>query len=159
MKPVYGADSALREAIRSHTVLEGEYEFLCGVRPGDPAAAVIAEFPSVRIVECATITPNGKVGSLIDLARATRYPILVVNDADIRVEPDYLTRVTAPLTNPSSQSAGPAVPGGACKQARCVLDKSSIQRGVNFRSSRRSSGGCCGEAHPCDFVGLEGGGR
>src|SRR5512144_1435753 len=63
LKPVYGADSALREAIRSHTVLEGEYEFLCGVRSGDTAAEVIAGFPSVRIVECATKTPNGKVGS------------------------------------------------------------------------------------------------
>jgi ceramide glucosyltransferase len=101
LKPVYGADSALREAIRSHTVLEGEYEFLCGVRSGDPAAAVIAEFPSIRIVECTTNTPNGKVGSLVDLARAARYPILVVNDADIRVEPDYLARVTEPLSDPS----------------------------------------------------------
>jgi len=101
LKPVYGADSALRDAIRSHTRLEGEYELLCGVRPGDPAAKLIAEFPTVKMVECTTITPNGKVGSLIDLARAARYPILVVNDADIRVEPDYLARVTGPLSDPS----------------------------------------------------------
>jgi len=101
LKPVYGVDSALRDAIRSHTLLEGEYELLCGVRPGDPAAKLIAEFPTVKMVECTTITPNGKVGSLIDLARAARYPILVVNDADIRVEPDYLARVTEPLADPS----------------------------------------------------------
>jgi ceramide glucosyltransferase len=100
LKPVHGADSALREAIRSHTVLEGEYELLCGVREGDPAAAVIAEFPRARVIKCTTVTPNRKVGSLIDLARAARYPILVVNDADIRVEPDYLARVTAPLGDP-----------------------------------------------------------
>ncbi|MGZ3434268.1 MAG: bacteriohopanetetrol glucosamine biosynthesis glycosyltransferase HpnI, partial [Isosphaeraceae bacterium] len=36
LKPVHGVDSALRDAIRSHTLLEGEYELLCGVRPGDP---------------------------------------------------------------------------------------------------------------------------
>jgi ceramide glucosyltransferase len=101
LKPVYGADSALRAAIESHTRLEGEYELLCGIRSGDPAGSVIAEFPSARIVECTTVTPNGKVGSLIDLARAARYPILVVNDADIRVEPDYLARVTGPLSDPS----------------------------------------------------------
>lgn len=100
LKPVHGVDSALRDAIQSHTRLEGEYELLCGVRPGDPAAKVIAEFPSVRIVECTTVTPNRKVGSLIDLARAARYPILVVNDADIRVEPDYLDQVTGPLSDP-----------------------------------------------------------
>ena len=101
LKPVYGADSALRAAIESHTVLEGDYELLCGVREGDQAEAVIAEFPRARMIRCSTITPNGKVGSLIDLARAARYPILVVNDADIRVEPDYLARVTGPLSDPS----------------------------------------------------------
>jgi len=100
LKPVHGADSALREAVRSHTVLKGEYELLCGVREGDPAASVIAEFPQVRQIRCTTVTPNRKVGTLIDLARAARYPILVVNDADIRVEPDYLARVTAPLADP-----------------------------------------------------------
>jgi ceramide glucosyltransferase len=35
----------------------------------------------------------------MDLAREARHSILVVNDADIRVEPDYLRRVTAPLCN------------------------------------------------------------
>src|SRR5580704_13333132 len=100
LKPVYGADSALRAAIASHTVLEGEYELLCGVREGDPAAAVIAEFPRARLIQCTTVTPNRKVGSLIDLARAARHPILVVNDADIRVEPDYLAAVTEPLSDP-----------------------------------------------------------
>jgi hypothetical protein len=28
------------------------------------------------------------------------FPTLVVNDSDIRVEPDYLDRVTAPLADP-----------------------------------------------------------
>jgi ceramide glucosyltransferase len=40
------------------------------------------------------------VGVLIDLVRASRFPILVVNDADIRVPPDYLASVTAPLADP-----------------------------------------------------------
>jgi ceramide glucosyltransferase len=101
LKPVYGTDSALRAAIASHTILEGEYELLCGVREGDAAAAVIAEFPRARLIPCTTVTPNRKVGSLIDLARAARYPILVVNDADIRVDRDYLARVTEPLSDPS----------------------------------------------------------
>jgi ceramide glucosyltransferase len=37
---------------------------------------------------------------LMDLAAAARYALLVVNDADIRVQPDYLARVTAPLADP-----------------------------------------------------------
>ena len=102
LKPVHGVDAALREAIRSHTFLEGEYELLCGVREDDSAAAaVIAEFPGVRLVPCTTVRPNRKVGSLMDLTRAARYPILVVNDADIRVEPDYLAQVTEPLSDPN----------------------------------------------------------
>ena len=100
LKPVRGVEPSMREAIASHTVLEGEYEFLCGVRQGDPAVEIIDQFPRARMVDCRTNTPNGKVGALIDLARAARFPILVVNDADIRVEGDYLERVTAPLSDP-----------------------------------------------------------
>ena len=101
LKPVRGLDPGFREAIRSHTVLQGEYEFLCGVsQPNDPGLAVLREFYRVRVVDCGTHTANGKVGVLMDLAAAAKNPILVVNDADIRVEPDYLTRVTAPLADP-----------------------------------------------------------
>ena len=100
LKPVRGLDPGFREAIRSHTVLQGEYEFLCGVsQPNDPGLAVLREFYRVRIVDSDTHTPNGKVGVLMDLAAVAKNPILVVNDADIRVEPDYLTRVTAPLAD------------------------------------------------------------
>ncbi len=99
LKPVHGVEPSMREAIASHANLEGDYEFLCGVRDGDPAASVIAEFPKARIVARRTKTPNGKVGVLMDLAAETQHPILIVNDADIRVEPDYIARVTAPLAD------------------------------------------------------------
>src|SRR5579862_7448878 len=46
LKPVHGVDAALRTAIASHTALDGQYELLCGVREGYPAAEVIAEFPT-----------------------------------------------------------------------------------------------------------------
>ncbi|MDP8988468.1 MAG: glycosyltransferase [Acidobacteriota bacterium] len=100
LKPVRGLDPGFREAIRSHTVLQGEYEFLCGVsQPNDPGLPVLREFYRVRVVESHTQAANGKVGVLMDLAAEAKHPILVVNDADIRVEPDYLTRVTAPLAD------------------------------------------------------------
>jgi ceramide glucosyltransferase len=41
-----------------------------------------------------------KVGSLIDLAREARHPILIVNDSDISVPPGYIGHVTAPLSEP-----------------------------------------------------------
>jgi len=101
LKPVRGLDAGFREAIASHATLEGEYELLCGVSSlNDPAVPVIREFPKVRVIECPTETPNGKVGVLMDLAAEARYRILVVNDADIRVPADYLDRVTTPLSDP-----------------------------------------------------------
>jgi len=101
LKAVRGLDPGFRAAIESHTKLRGECELLCGVRSmDDPAVAVLREFPQVRVIECRTVTPNQKVGVLMDLARQARYSTLIVNDADIRVEPDYLARVTGPLTDP-----------------------------------------------------------
>lgn len=102
LKPVHGMDPGLSEAIASHANLEGEFELLCGVSSmDDPALAVLREFPRARVVECRTKTPNRKAGVLMDLAAQARYPILLVNDADIRVPRDYLARVTAPLTDPT----------------------------------------------------------
>ena len=74
--------------------------------PDDPALADIArlrrEFPlrriSVHIAD--TKAPNAKVGVLAELARRARYPLLLVNDSDIVVEPGYLRAVTAPLSDP-----------------------------------------------------------
>jgi ceramide glucosyltransferase len=101
LKPVSGLDAGFREALASHCRLPGEFELLCGVRSlTDPAVAVIREFPRVRVIECRTYTPNLKVGVLMDLAREARHSILIVNDADIRVAPDYLQRVTEPLADP-----------------------------------------------------------
>jgi ceramide glucosyltransferase len=40
------------------------------------------------------------VGVLAELARHARYPLLLVNDSDIVVEPGYLRAITAPLADP-----------------------------------------------------------
>jgi ceramide glucosyltransferase len=107
LKPVHGKDAGFYEAIRSHAVQQyPEFEILFGIRRADdPARAeverLIREFPAlpIRIVDCGTLAPNMKVGSLIDLARAARHPILIANDSDISVPADYIRDVTAPLTD------------------------------------------------------------
>jgi ceramide glucosyltransferase len=43
---------------------------------------------------------NAKVSNLAQMLAKVRYDYLIVNDSDIRVSPDYLRRVTAPLTDP-----------------------------------------------------------
>jgi ceramide glucosyltransferase len=98
LKPVSGAGGNLREALASHAKLDAE--LLCGVSSlNDPAVAVIREFPKARLIVSSTTTPNAKVGVLIDLVKAATHDTIIVNDSDIRVDPDYL-RVTAPLADP-----------------------------------------------------------
>jgi ceramide glucosyltransferase len=108
LKPVYGKDAGFFEAIRTHALQQySEFEILFGIRRADDPARVeverlMREFPAVpmRLILCTTPAPNLKVGSLIDLAREARHPILIVNDSDISVPADYIRDVTAPLSDP-----------------------------------------------------------
>jgi ceramide glucosyltransferase len=108
LKPIRGRDPRFYEAVRSHAVQQyPEFEILFGVADlADPAVRDIErlqhEYPRVpiRLVHCTTKAPNGKVGVLTDLARAARYPVLLVNDSDIVVGPEYLLEVVALLADP-----------------------------------------------------------
>ena len=108
LKPVRGRDPRFNEAIRSHAAQDyPDYEILFGVKDTtDPAVEDIrrlqAEFPqrNIRLIFSARDAPNGKVAVLADLARDAKYPILLVNDSDIFVEPDYLRRVVGGLDDP-----------------------------------------------------------
>jgi ceramide glucosyltransferase len=110
LKPVRGRDPHFYEAIRSHALQDyPQYEILFGISdPNDPAAGdirrLIAEFPQrdIRLMVASTKMPNGKVGVLADLAAAARYPLLLINDSDIRAAPDYLRQVTAVLDEPQT---------------------------------------------------------
>jgi ceramide glucosyltransferase len=109
LKPVRGQDPDFYRCIRSHADQDyPEFELLFAVRdPADPAIPEIrrlaAEFPHRRIEVFLTSEdhgPNAKVNGLERLRRETHYDLLVVSDSDIRVEADYLRRVTAPLSEP-----------------------------------------------------------
>ncbi len=108
LKPVRGRDPHFFEAIRSHALLDyPEYEILFGVRDADDPALedirrLTAEFPqrAIRLVRGGHDAANGKVGLLMRLAGEARHPVLVVNDSDILVPPDYLQRVAGPLMAP-----------------------------------------------------------
>lgn len=108
LKPVHGRDPGFWEAIRSHAEQDyPEFEIVFGVsNPQDPALEDIrrlqAEYPerAIRVVCSKTRAPNRKAGVLADLAAQARYPVLVVNDSDIRVERDYLRAAVAPLDDP-----------------------------------------------------------
>jgi len=105
LKPVRGLDPHFYEAIRSHAIQQyPRFELIFGAAdPHDPAISGIerlrTEFPNVPItvINTANDAPNGKVGSLEILARYARHEILLVNDGDILVAPDYLERVISLL--------------------------------------------------------------
>ncbi len=108
LKPVHGRDPQFYEAILSHALQDyPEFEIIFGVNdPDDPALEDIArlrrEFPdrSITVRTVFSKAPNAKVGILAELAEYARYPLLLVNDSDIVVEPGYLRSVTAPLADP-----------------------------------------------------------
>ena len=108
LKPVRGSDARAYECLRSHCLLDyPEYEIIFGVHdPEDPAVPFIErlqqEFPDRRIelMICPrTLGTNRKVSNLIQMLPTARYNHLLVNDGDIRVPPDYLRRIMAPLAD------------------------------------------------------------
>ena len=109
LKPVYGLDDEFLAAIRSHAVQDyPAFEIVFGVHSlQDPAVGaveqLIAEYPRVpiRIVEAGNGAANGKVHILTRLAAEAKYSVLLVNDSDISVPPEYLRRITAPLVDPA----------------------------------------------------------
>ena len=107
LKPVRGRDPGFYACIRSHAAQHyPEFEILFGVTDrNDPAiediTALQREFPDLPIsVSLITTTaPNLKAGVLAELAQIARYPVLLVNDSDIFVPPDYLRNAVAPLAD------------------------------------------------------------
>ncbi len=109
LKPLRGTDPNTYQAFLSQ--IEQRYptfEILFGARDrNDPAAEQVRRlqiaFPSapVQLIIGGDAAPNGKVGVLMELARHARYPVWVVNDSDIKVGPEYLSRVVAPLADSS----------------------------------------------------------
>jgi len=105
LKPLRGLDPNTYEAFVSQARQDYPvFEILFGVRDENDAAAeqvrrLRREIPdaSIRLIVGGADTPNGKVGVLMELARHARYQVWVVNDSDIKVTPDYLGEVVAPL--------------------------------------------------------------
>jgi len=108
LKPLCGADPRLYENLaglcrQQHPA----FQLVFGVRaPDDAAIAVVerlqADFPDcdiVLVIDPRVHGSNLKVSNLINLLPQARYTWLVVADSDIAVQPDYLARVTAPLSD------------------------------------------------------------
>jgi ceramide glucosyltransferase len=110
LKSLKGLDPGMLDAFRSHCLQNyaGEFELLFGFStPDEPALAAVnqlqAEFPgrSIRLIECPDrLGANGKVSTIVQLLPHARHEFLLVNDSDISVSPNYLTRVMAHFAPP-----------------------------------------------------------
>jgi ceramide glucosyltransferase len=111
LKPVHGDEPGLEENLASFFQQNyPEYEILfCARHADDPGLAAArraaARFPHVpaRILTCGEPPwPNARTFSLEIMRREARHPILVTSDSDVRVGPDYLASVVAPLADPNA---------------------------------------------------------
>ncbi len=109
LKPLHGIDPNTFAAFISQLSQNyPEFEVLFGANEENDAAALEVrrlqrEFPDApaRLIIGGEATPNRKVGVLMNLARHARYSVWVINDSDIKVTPEYLNTVVAPLADQS----------------------------------------------------------
>ncbi len=106
LKPVRGVDSGSYENFTSFCKLDyPEYEILFAVNDDSDLALplirqIMAEFPQKRIrlfINAKDLGANRKVNKLAMLTREAEYDVLVLTDGDVRVGPNYLREVIAPL--------------------------------------------------------------
>ena len=122
MKSLKGLDPGMMDAFRSHCnqIYAGEFELLFGVSSNDePAVAAVnqlqAEFPecAIQLVICPEqLGCNGKVSTLVQLARHARYDYLLINDSDISVGQHYLERVMSGFAQPAQRAKAAKLPVG-----------------------------------------------
>lgn len=109
LKPVCGLEKGLRENLRSTCLQEYPiFQVVFSVqRLNDPTIPLLnelqrefgAERVTVAIEQCVA-GPNGKINNLIGGLQHARHEVLVISDSDVRLRPDYLKTIVAPLADP-----------------------------------------------------------
>jgi ceramide glucosyltransferase len=107
LKPLKGFDAATEDCLRSWFAQDytGPIQMLFGIAAADdPAGEVVRkllkEFPErdAQLIVCGqSLGANGKISTLAQLEPLAKHEIVVVSDADVRVPPDFLANVIAPL--------------------------------------------------------------
>src|SRR5207247_10813087 len=86
------------------------FQLVCGVSdPSDPAVHVvrrlIEEFPGLDVVlvcDGHALGTNPKLSNVVNIYKSARHDVIVLADSDVRVGPEYLRAVVAPLADPAT---------------------------------------------------------
>jgi ceramide glucosyltransferase len=111
LKPVHGLEKNQRENLRS-TCLQDypEFQVVFSVQEtGDPAIPLLREIQREFGPDRVTVVidnrrpgTNGKINNMSGGLPHARHGILVISDSDVRLKPDYLKTVVAPLADPKT---------------------------------------------------------
>jgi ceramide glucosyltransferase len=108
-KPLYGADKDLLENLSSACRQDyPQYQVILSVqRLDDPAIPIMLEvqreFGEERVtlaIASSEARTNGKIQNLEIAMPFARHDVLIISDSDIKLRPDYLRAIVAPLANP-----------------------------------------------------------
>lgn len=109
LKPIRGLDPDAYENLASFCQQDyPDYELVLCVDDGDEAILPVVEklqrdFPKhqIRVLfGSGRVATNDKVAKLARLVSEARHEVVVISDSDVRVGPEYLRTVVAPLADP-----------------------------------------------------------
>ncbi len=109
--PICGLDDGLYENLQSICRQDyADYQIVIGIQDADdPAINVVrklmAEFTEqdiTLVIDARTSGANLKVSNLCNMYSHAKHPILVTLDSDMRVRPNYLASIEAPLRDPKT---------------------------------------------------------
>ncbi len=109
LKPVHGLEKNQRENLRSACLQDYPlFQVVFSVQtPDDPSVPLLRqiqrEFGPEKVtvaIENRRAGSNGKINNMLGGLPYARHEILVVSDSDVRLRPDYLKTIIAPLADP-----------------------------------------------------------
>jgi ceramide glucosyltransferase len=110
LKPIRGLDPEAYENLASFCAQDyPDYEIVFCIDADDAGVVAVIEkiqrnFPQRRIrvlYGSGRVATNDKCARLARLVEEAAHDVLVISDSDVRVPPDYLRRVVAPLRDPN----------------------------------------------------------
>ena len=111
LKPLKGCDATTAESLQSwfNQNYSGQTQILFGVADAnDPVCKIVREIigrnpnRDAQLVVCEKLLgTNAKVAKLAQLEKLAKHNLILISDADVRVPPDFLLNIVAPITRPS----------------------------------------------------------